>query len=205
MFHLILKDFKFTLKWLIAAVLYGIIVSAFMISENESLFFTFFLIPFVVVSFPLGKILNMEDNENTRAFLKCLPYSALQMVIARVLFVIILLVFSLTCLGTAESLINGIEDRYAYIVKVVLFFEAFFAYFMVYLSLYYKKSFYAAQNCVAACVIIVMAFFFIMKKIPFSIEFLQTQIYQWGIFLLGIVDIALFGVTYLCARQSNLE
>lgn len=205
MFHLILKDFKFTSKWSLAAALYGIIVSVVMQKEaGGNWIFTIFLVPFFVVSLPLGKILNMEDNSNTRGFIKRMPYSTIQIVTARVLFILIMLLFSFACVLMAHCFISDGSIGYGYVSQMIICFEGFFAYFMIYLSLYYRKSYYVAQNCIVICAMAAMLIAFLTQKLSVNINF--YDMHAWKIILvLGIIDVALFRITYVCAKQNNFK
>ena len=71
MFALIKKDIIFTKKWILLSVVYAVVATWLIMHEGATnILFTFFLVPFFVTSLPFTKIMSIEDNSDTRDFIR---------------------------------------------------------------------------------------------------------------------------------------
>ena len=156
------KDIRFSAKWLAIVIAYCFVVGFLFVKERrESLYYIEFLIPFFAVYFPLGRLMNAEDPKDTRDFLRRMPQGACGRVIARVIYILALLIFS-----------SGVKIFYKYLLiegydmlsgggleKEALIFIAFFGYFLIQLIVFYKTSYHMALNfgLIACAVIFIIA------------------------------------------------
>lgn len=143
------KDIRFSSKWLIVAVAYCIVAGFLLIKERgDSLFFVEFLIPFFVVYFPLGRLMNLEDPKDTRDFIRRMPQSKYGRSIARIIYVLALLIFSFAVKNIYKCML--IEDFNIFagdsLALEIAVFLAFLVYYLVTLIVFYKSSFHMAQN-----------------------------------------------------------
>lgn len=203
MINLLWKDYCFSKKWIGFAAVYGIILAFIMFREAENqMFFVYFLIPFFVVLFPLGKLMNMEDARDTREFLKRMPYPSGKRVFARVLYIVMLLLISFLCIDVVEWAVFGrgqSVEKFLFEITVML---AFFAYFMLQLAVFYKISYHAAQMSIAFVMFFVMALSFLMKS--FQIE-ISPGVRRNGIVIgaLIILDVLMFAAACWCEETSD--
>ena len=143
------KDIRFSSKWLMIAAAYCLIAGFLLVKErNDSLFFVEFLIPFFVVYFPLGRLMNLEDPKDTRDFIRRMPQSKCGRAIARIIYILSLLVFSFAVKIIYKYLLIEGYDLIAdgSLEKEIAVFLAFLVYFLTVLIVFYKVSFHAAQN-----------------------------------------------------------
>lgn len=143
------KDIRFSSKWLIVAVAYCLVAGFLLIKERgDSLFFVEFLIPFFVVYFPLGRLMNLEDPKDTRDFIRRTPQSKYGRSIARIIYVLALLIFSFAVKNIYKCML--IEDFNIFagdsLALEIAVFLAFLVYYLVTLIVFYKSSFHMAQN-----------------------------------------------------------
>ena len=171
MISLIKKDFQLTYKWIFFAAVYGIVMAYVGLAEESGIRqYMMFLVPFFVVMFPLGKLMNIEDNRDTRDFVKRIPISVPQKVLARTLYILILIIVSLVCVVgsmmykglytyTPESIVLG--------VTIVL---GFLLYFLFQLTLFYFFSYHIAQMSVMFVLFGGMVLTFITGKFGVNIS-----------------------------------
>lgn len=203
LFNLIKKDFSFTTKWIFFALIYGIVMMYIMHQENQSNpFFVYFLIPFFVVLFPLGKIMSMEDNQDTRDFLRRLPYSTRVTVFARVSYIMVLLLTSMIGIVGSQMLLNEVTLSIELIINCVIIVLCFMVYFLFQLAIFYKKSYHAAQSSIAIVAMLTMAFSFLGKELDISISF--ENIGKGSIIVVLIIfNVILFEITSKLLRQCE--
>ena len=104
MFALIKKDIIFTKKWILLSVVYAVVATWLIMHEGATnILFTFFLVPFFVTSLPFTKIMSIEDNSDTRDFIRRLPVSKYLVVFSRAVFIIFMLLISSISLFAFKS------------------------------------------------------------------------------------------------------
>ena len=143
------KDIRFSSKWLLISVAYCLIAGFFLVKERgDSLFFVEFLIPFFVVYFPLGRLMNLEDPKDTRDFIRRMPQRKYGRALARIIYVLGLLIFSFAVKIIYKCLLIEDFDILAgnSLVMEIAVFLAFMIYYLVTLIVFYKASFHMAQN-----------------------------------------------------------
>ena len=157
MLNLMRKDYLFTKKIMMYTILYCIAVPLILLLDQDGkIYFADLLIPLALVTAPLTKLMNAEDSKSGVIFQKTLPYTSYEKVGGRYLFV-----FSLLFLG----------NLYLSLVKVVLFgagsfleafrqsvpvFVGFAVYYVIYLTVFYWKGYFASQFCVYFLVFLVV-------------------------------------------------
>ena len=143
------KDIRFSSKWLLISVAYCLIAGFLLVKERgDSLFFVEFLIPFFVVYFPLGRLMNLEDPKDTRDFIRRMPQSKYGRAIARIIYVLGLLIFSFAVKIIYKCMLIEEYDILAgnSLVMEIAVFLAFLIHYLVTLIVFYKTSFHMAQN-----------------------------------------------------------
>lgn len=199
------KDISFSKKWIVIVLLYCLIVGFVFVKDGgESFYFVEFLFPFFAVYFPLSKILSMEDSRDTRDFLRRMPQRAYGRIIARILYIIVLLTLSFAVkifykqlLIENYTILLGIN-----IEKEVAFFCGFLAYFLIELIVFYKTSYHMAQNSGLFAFAIAIVIGLILKYTNININLL-ANISAMRIILIGLgVNLALiYGV--IVAEKSS--
>lgn len=143
------KDIRFSSKWLLISVAYCLVAGFLLVKERgDSLFFVEFLIPFFVVYFPLGRLMNLEDPKDTRDFIRRMPQSKYGRAIARIIYVLGLLIFSFAVKIIYKCMLIEEYDILAgnSLVMEIAVFLAFLIHYLVTLIVFYKTSFHMAQN-----------------------------------------------------------
>ena len=143
------KDIRFSSKWLLISVAYCLVAGFLLVKERgDSLFFVEFLIPFFVVYFPLGRLMNLEDPKDTRDFIRRMPQSKYGRAIARIIYVLGLLIFSFAVKIIYKCMLIEDYDILAgnSLVMEIAVFLAFLIHYLVTLIVFYKTSFHMAQN-----------------------------------------------------------
>lgn len=171
MLELLKKDIIFTKKWIVMSVIYAIVVAYIIMAEGATnIIFTHCLIPFFVTSLPFTKIMSMEDNQDTRDFLRRLPVNKYKVVFARTLFLILLLVISSISLGTIQVVGFKVNFDYDLIINLAIVLLGFLAYFLIQLGVFYKYSYHAAQTLLVEMSIIAIVIAFATERINVNIE-----------------------------------
>lgn len=191
------KDFVFSIKWIGIVLIYSLVAGYLFVSEkSDSMFFVEFLLPFIATYLPLGKLLNTEDSKDTRDFLKRMPNKGNSRVVARILYVVLLLVVSFAIkIGFKGLLIEGYDfTSVAAWEKEFSFFFIFFAYFLLELIVFYKYSHYMAQNLGIFAFAIAFIVSLITGKMNVNIHLPSFNLV--GIVVVGVIISALliFGV-----------
>lgn len=188
------KDIRFSSRWLIISVAYCLLAGFLLVKERgDSLFFVEFLIPFFVVYFPLGRLMNLEDPKDTRDFIRRMPQAKYGRAIARIIYVILLLTFSFAVkiiykymLIEGYDLIAGGE-----LMKETAVFLAFLIYFLAALIVFYKSSFHMAQNIglMLCAVIFLIALIGKYTKIRISIPDINPVVYivVFALLIVGLI------------------
>ena len=135
--------------------------------------------------------MNMEDSRDTRDFLRRMPQGRNGRVIARVIFIFSLLIFSFAVkifykylLVKGYSLMSGmnLETEMAYFI-------AFSAFNLISLILFYRFSFHAAQNFTLASYAVVFALGLLNKHTDFTLSFPSVNVPDVG-WLLSESDVS---------------
>ena len=171
MLELLKKDIIFTKKWIVMSVIYAIVVAYIIMAEGATnIIFTHCLIPFVVTSLPFTKIMSMEDNQDTREFLRRVPGNKYKVVFARTLFLILLLGISSISLGIIQVIGFEVNFDYDLIISLAIVLLGFLAYFLIQLGVFYKYSYHAAQTLLVVMSLIAIVIAFATEKINVTIE-----------------------------------
>lgn len=201
MYHLWIKDFKFTRKYLCIAMVYSLLVPPILILDGDAKFyFAAFFIPYLSVSITLGKICMIEDTTNMRCILKLLPYKTYIKVAARFLFVITLLFTFMSYLTVVQYHIFHLGELKELIINNSMLFFVYMCYFSLYLALYYCFGNQAAQYSVYACIVIVFILALLFERMGLTFDFeILTKINYYVVFsLLGV------GIIFLMFILSSI-
>lgn len=157
MFSVLKKDIAFTKKIILISSLYSVIVPLLLLLDSDGkTYFADFLIPLAFVTAPMSKIMNKEDTKSGIILQKMLPISTSELVGARYLFMILLMLSSELILSLMKVLAfhqgtlisNSIDE-----LSIMILFSVYFA---VYLTVYYWKGYFATQFCINALIIVVV-------------------------------------------------
>ena len=156
------KDIRFSAKWLAIVVAYCLIAGFILVKERgESIYYIEFLIPFFAVYFPLSRLMNTEDPKDTRDFLRRMPQGSCGRVIARIIYILALLVFSSAVKIFYKYLLIEGYDLFSEgkLEKEILIFIAFLGYFLIQIIVFYKTSYHYAMNSglIACAVVFIIA------------------------------------------------
>lgn len=166
MIELIKKDVTFCFKYIILISLVIIITPFLIILEGrEYLICLSFIIPLMVIGILLGKICYIEDSEDVRIFLKSLPCKKSMLIISKYIELLILVVF---CLIYSISIqyIYKMDYDLSYIIKINIIISCIFMiYYSIYLLIYFKNNYYAAQNTIWIILIVYMGGMFLLKRL----------------------------------------
>ena len=156
------KDIRFSAKWLAIVVAYCLVAGFILVKERgESIYYIEFLIPFFAVYFPLSRLMNTEDPKDTRDFLRRMPQGSCGRVIARIIYILALLVFSSAVKIFYKYLLIEGYDLFSEgkLEKEILIFIAFLGYFLIQIIVFYKTSYHYAMNSglIACAVVFIIA------------------------------------------------
>ena len=200
------KDIRVSANWLIIVVVYCIVVGFLLVRERgESLYFIEFLIPFFAVYFPLGRLMNAEDSKDTRDFLRRMPQGVCGRVIARIIYILALLIFSSAVkIFYKYLLIEGYDLlSEGKLEKETFFFLAFISYFLIQLIVYYRTSYHTAQNTglIACAIIFIIALIGKYTDIRISIPDINIAVII-AVFVLLIIGLTIGAVK---AEKAHLS
>lgn len=135
MFALIKKDIIFTKKWILLSVVYAVVATWLIMHEGATnILFTFFLVPFFVTSLPFTKIMSIEDNSDTRDFIRRLPVSKYLVVFSRAVFILFMLLISSISLFVIQTIGFNVEYNTDMLIKIASIILIFLLYFMLQLG-----------------------------------------------------------------------
>lgn len=203
MIGLIKKDFAFSTKWLCIALVYCVVMSYIMYQgDGAQMFFVNFLIPFLVVMFPLGKLMSMEDNRDTREFLKRMPYSSRERVGAKAIFIFSLLLISFICVNVAGCHLGVFEFSGSLVEDSVIELLLFMIYFLLQLAIFYYKSYHVAQNTISILLMfaILVTYIFENYNISISMSGISKIVIVVGLI---IINIFMFEIACICEKKNN--
>lgn len=208
MIDLIIKDYKFTKKYFIIAILYCIAVPPMLIIDGgEKLYFANFFIPFITASIMLGKICSVEDSRDMRSVIRLLPYKPWIKILARFLFMMSLLLVTLLYLTIIQYFVFDLSNLNVLIINNIYLFLGFTCYFSFYLMLYYIFGYFIAQYSIYFFIGIAMIAALIYEKAHLNIDFngLFSGKYSFLLVILGSGIIFLtFFISNMGEKRRNL-
>lgn len=206
MFQLIKKDYEFTSRQSLFVLLYCIATPLILLLDGtKEYYIAQWFIPFFSVSFLLGKICSIEDNLDTRNFLKCLPYQTMERVGARFCFVFITLILSEIYVCLIQYF--AFQQQITYIIKTNKIFACTFAgYYAIYLVLYYWFGNFIAQKSIYICFALLVFVRVLDKKMHFHQELL-LYLKNHSNFLLYIAFAVVMIILFLvaCVGEKKRE
>ncbi|MFG6324453.1 MAG: ABC-2 transporter permease [Lachnospiraceae bacterium] len=202
MTNLILKDYIFTRKQMLIAMMYCLAVPILLVMDGgDKNYWAQFFIPFAITSFLLAKIFYMEDATDVRYFLKLLPYSVYKRVGSRFCFMGITLIFAevylwaIQCIVFNQQLLDVIKGN---AVPVIIF----FIYFALYIMLAYCFGYLTAQNTIYICMVIAAVLAIAYEKLNFNINFAILANKQ-TVIVLSIVGMGIIFLFYLFSCKGE--
>ena len=122
-------------------------------------------------------------------------------VLAREVFIIILLVIAFLCINLYEYfLVEGYEIGVSLQSAIVLL-ECYLAYFSIELIVFYKYSYHLAQNTMLLAIIIVFCASYACKMFGYSID-LESISFVCEFLGMMLIDVTLFVVATVMERKS---
>ena len=172
MIHLILKDYVFARKQMLIAVLYCLIAPVLLIMDggsNKYSYWVQFLIPFCLISIPMGKIFYMENCSDDRYFLRQLPHGVYKRVASRFCFMAITLIVSEIYLCLIQYII--FRQSIGEIIKNnAIPMIVFLVYYSLYIMLAYNFGYMSAQNTIHICVAVIGIWIVAYEKLALKLD-----------------------------------
>ena len=189
MFALIKKDIIFTKKWILLSVVYAVVATWLIMHEGATnILFTFFLVPFFVTSLPFTKIMSIEDNSDTRDFIRRLPVSKYLVVFSRAVFILFMLLISSISLFVIQTIGFNVEYNTDMLIKIA---SIILLYFMLQLGVFYKYSYHASQSILVIISFAVIVLGFITENIDL-VKYFKN--FDWSIllFIMAIINVVVY-------------
>ncbi|SEI73099.1 ABC-2 family transporter protein [Lachnospiraceae bacterium A10] len=201
MFSLLKKDFVFTKKMILISVIYSIVVPVLLVFDTDGkAYFADFLVPLAFVTAPLAKIMNKEDTKSGVILQKMIPVSVPEIIAARYLFVIILMMISELFLSVMKMIAFGENDILLNMKDAMPYLISFIVYYAAYLMVYYWKGYFATQFCIYALIIIVVLSNRIFGKSTFeNLLQIKNGLYVGGVILFLL---SFFASCVLASRKT---
>lgn len=202
MLNLIKKDYLFTKKIILFAVLYCIAVPFILSFDNDGkTYFADFLIPLALVTAPLAKIMSTEDTRSGVIFQKTLPYSSFEKVGARFAVVISLLFFGNILLNVMKQLVFKPQNFGDMVMQSIPVFVGFAIYYAAYMTIYYWKGYFASQFCIYILIVIIIFGKRLMNAQV--LEFVTTVMNNKAGTCIAVVGILLIFYLISCTFDQN--
>ncbi|HDR4764663.1 TPA: ABC-2 transporter permease [Bacillus thuringiensis] len=198
MFAILKKDILINQKYLLILLLYSIIFPVILIIDGDNKYLMMsFLLPFINVNFFVGKSCYIEDSADVRNFLKMLPISHNKIVCIRYIEMIITLALSSVYVFLVQLyLMNGVSSAFLIHVNLLVC-SALLIYFAIYLSVYYKMNYHAAQNTLMFLFVIGVSTFILTEKVfNIKIEMINHLNFSAS-YIVFIISIIVLFITYL--------
>lgn len=140
MLYLIAKDIRLSMIWIAIGLLLGLTASSMIAgSMHSSAELGYLAVPVLIVSIPLFRIIYMEDNKNTRIFLKSIPEPLVMKVAARILYLFLLMIFVFGAMFVSKTWNQSTGLEAHGLLQLIIFTEGFCGYYLVLLSIHYRK------------------------------------------------------------------
>ena len=192
MFALIKKDIIFTKKWILLSVVYAVVATWLIMHEGATnILFTFFLVPLFVTSLPFTKIMSIEDNSDTRDFIRRLPVSKYLVVFSRAVFILFMLLISSISIFVIQTIGFNVEYNTDMLIKIASIILIFLLYFMLQLGVFYKYSYHASQSILVIISFAVIVLGFITENIDL-VKYFKN--FDWSIllFIMAIINVVVY-------------
>ena len=186
------KDIIFTKKWILLSVVYAVVATWLIMHEGATnILFTFFLVPFFVTSLPFTKIMSIEDNSDTRDFIRRLPVSKYLVVFSRAVFILFMLLISSISLFVIQTIGFNVEYNTDMLIKIASIILIFLLYFMLQLGVFYKYSYHASQSILVIISFAVIVLGFITENIDL-VKYFKN--FDWSIllFIMAIINVVVY-------------
>ena len=144
-----------------------------------------------MTSLPFTKIMSIEDNSDTRDFIRRLPVSKYLVVLSRVVFILFMLLISSISLFVIQTIGFNVEYNTDMLIKIASIILIFLLYFMVQLGVFYKYSYHAAQSILVIISFVAIVIGFITENIDLVKCFKN---FDWSIllFIMAIINVIVY-------------
>lgn len=144
-----------------------------------------------MTSLPFTKIMSIEDNSDTRDFIRRLPVSKYLVVLSRVVFIFFMLLISSISLFVIQTIGFNVEYNTDMLIKIASIILIFLLYFMVQLGVFYKYSYHAAQSILVIISFVAIVIGFITENIDLVKCFKN---FDWSIllFIMAIINVIVY-------------
>ncbi|MEH7856471.1 ABC-2 transporter permease, partial [Bacillus thuringiensis] len=155
------------------------------------------LLPFINVNFFVGKSCYIEDSDDVRNFLKILPINHNKIIFTRYIEMIVTLAISnLYAFFIQLYLMKDVTSSFLIHINLLVF-SALLIYFGIYLSVYYKLNYHAAQNTLMFLFVIGISTFILAEKVfNIKIEMINHLNYSAS-YIIFAISIIVVAITYL--------
>ncbi|MPQ26951.1 ABC-2 transporter permease [Bacillus paralicheniformis] len=192
------KDILINQKYLLILMIFSIIFPIILIIDGDNKYLIMsFLLPFVNVNFFVGKSCYIEDSEDVRSFLKMLPINYNKIVLVRYIEMIVALALSSVYTFFVQSyLING--EKSSFLIQLnLLIFSLLLIYFGIYLSVYFKMNYHAAQNTFMFLFVLAIGTFILAEKV-FNIKIEMINHFEYSAtYIVFVISIIALSISYL--------
>ncbi|HDR7760557.1 ABC-2 transporter permease [Bacillus cereus] len=198
MLAILKKDILINQKYLLIMLLYSIIFPLILIIDGDNKYLIMsFLLPFINVNFFVGKSCYIEDSEDVRNFLKILPINHNKIIFTRYIEMIVTLAISnLYAFFIQLYLMKDVNSSFLIHINLLVF-SALLIYFGIYLSVYYKLNYHAAQNTLMFLFVIGISTFILAEKVfNIKIEMINHLNYSAS-YIIFAISIIVVAITYL--------
>ena len=147
MITLIKKDMYFCRKYILIALLFSLAAPILLVVDGDGLYqLLSFYVPMVVTGVVFGKMCYTDDSDDVRMFLRSLPYKRSKFIASKFIELFLINAISIIYVSVIQIILNkGINTTST--LKINILVGAFFIfYYSIYLFLYFKNNYYAAQN-----------------------------------------------------------
>jgi len=207
MIRLIKKDIRFSTKNIAITLIYIVILPILLMFDEDlsSINLLSFLITVVALGLIIGKICYIEDSDDIKMFLKSLPYKNKSLISSRFLELFILDIISISYVTIIQIILRSNYSIEKIIEMNIISGSCLLIYYSIYLFLYFKKNYNAAQNTVYILVAFVFITIFLSSK--FSNNFISNYNFLNAYYitpLIACISILIFFISmYMLMKRKK--
>lgn len=138
--------------------------------------------------------MSIEDNSDTRDFIRRLPVSKYLVVFSRAVFILFMLLISSISLFVIQTIGFNVEYNTDMLIKIASIILIFLLYFMLQLGVFYKYSYHASQSILVIISFAVIVLGFITENIDLVKYCKNFKNFDWSIllFIMVIINVIVY-------------
>ena len=135
--------------------------------------------------------MSIEDNSDTRDFIRRLPVSKYLVVFSRAVFILFMLLISSISLFVIQTIGFNVEYNTDMLIKIASIILNFLMYFMLQVGVIYKYSYHASQSILVIISFAVIVLGFITENIDL-VKYFKN--FDWSIllFIMAIINVVVY-------------